>query len=297
MLDHRTGKSSGESDKRSSPALEISLADEVTLSRIGVVYSGKQGDVAPHLESKPAESKQEAPAHPDPIPPDTRDDAAVVKAELLLIQAALAKLTVESDAQISGLRREFEDAVNTDDRKPGVEETKSVRFSSHLTAPVVVTALFALAAALLILHSRGLLSWSVASPFAASAAPVPVPQAAVLPQPPGTLRNPPAAPRSPDSTASQSAEARALNRLDDLLRPIAPAAIPSLLSEANQWLGQTGSPPCSVQSPRGETSMVISPYGQHGLSERGPLVTALSRCADAIEHFTRKSAPNPAGTY
>ena len=82
-------------------------------------------------------------------------------------------------------------------------------------------------------------------------------------------------------------DALGMDRLSEALAMVPAPAIPGLFREANRWLATRGSPPCSVQSPSGQVSIVL---GFGTLSDQ-PLVKALSRCADAVEDLLKVPAP------
>ncbi|HYA18805.1 MAG TPA: hypothetical protein VEF06_15130, partial [Bryobacteraceae bacterium] len=80
-------------------------------------------------------------------------------------------------------------------------------------------------------------------------------------------------------------ETSEFSRLNDAVRSVPAPSMPSVLDAANQWLGTTGQQACSVQSPQGDVSLVISGHGGDK-----PLLSALSRCATAVEHLTKPEA-------
>jgi hypothetical protein len=89
----------------------------------------------------------------------------------------------------------------------------------------------------------------------------------------------PAIASSPSHSSSQT---KAFSRLSDALGSVPAPSVPALMNAANQALGSTGEPACSVASPDGQLSLVIS-----GKGNSTPLLAALSRCATAVERITQ----------
>jgi hypothetical protein len=88
-----------------------------------------------------------------------------------------------------------------------------------------------------------------------------------------------------DAAFSPEAEAETyqMARLNGALRAMPQNAVPEILTAVNQWLRSADGVPCWVQSYSGSVSLVISPKaGSH------PLLSAFSRCADAVERVTRQ---------
>jgi hypothetical protein len=107
----------------------------------------------------------------------------------------------------------------------------------------------------------------------------PASQEAAAPTPP-----PPTMSSPVSAAVASSSESHAYSRLGQAVSTVPGASMPSVMNAANEWLGSTGEQACSVQSSRGEVSLVIS-----GKSGDKPLLAALSRCASAVEHLTQPS--------
>ncbi len=278
----------------------------VTSSRVGVVGEARPTRaelIAAELIAKDT-VKTVTPGQPATDP----DGTDGVREQLLLMQSALARLSADSEAQIASLRRDLEAAVHGPLPVAPVEEEAEAQTAeaehapeavkrwtayelepdrermesearAHLRIPLLVSAAFAVVACGLALY----LQTPTAPPVEKPPVQKSTEKVEIHPPAPG----PPATqtvsgPAVPAGGARiVSAEQRAMERLDDALAPVPAAAMPSLMNSANQWLGESGLPPCTLASPRGDSSMVIT-SGR----KPGPLVAALSSCADAIEHFT-----------
>jgi hypothetical protein len=89
-------------------------------------------------------------------------------------------------------------------------------------------------------------------------------------------------PSLPPRTSPVSEETHAFSRLGDAVRQVPAPAMPAVFHAANDYLGATGEEGCSVDSPQGGLSLVVS-----GRGGDKPLLAALSRCAQAVEHLTQ----------
>ncbi|HYA17114.1 MAG TPA: hypothetical protein VEF06_06600 [Bryobacteraceae bacterium] len=146
-------------------------------------------------------------------------------------------------------------------------------FLPHVLVPV------GMAAVLLFLF------WSVvfhaSSPDSRNSPPPPAaPQAAPVQ---ATPEAPAAAPQAEEPVVAPSPETFELARLNGALRIAGDEDVPEMLSAVNRWVRFSGAGPCWVTSASGSVSFVIS-----SRDAGHPLLAALSRCADAVEHVTRR---------
>jgi len=88
----------------------------------------------------------------------------------------------------------------------------------------------------------------------------------------------PKGPSPPDEI--DSPEVQALDRLSRALGGIPLSSAGSILSEANDWLEAKGAAPCAVRFGEGQPALIVTGDAK----AEGPLVRALLRCADAVEH-------------
>ena len=241
----------------------------------------------PQLTSSPRFAS-EGPAVPRNGPEAaTRAEAASVAAQLRLIQAAMHEeralrltQTTLANIQLADMRRALE--VATEERSP--EPHREGWFLTRAALPPLIAAVLVLLVGVLLFHPEwlgGLLHPWIADPQATQQPMTGSPRDAwskmesvqefARPGPP-----------SAESLAESSSATYELARLNGALDAIPVTAVPTIMGSVNQWLWALGGPPCSVESSRGEVSLVISARGQ-----AHPLLTALSRCADAVEHFTQ----------
>jgi hypothetical protein len=145
---------------------------------------------------------------------------------------------------------------------------------AHLLLPLGSLAMVAIAVGVLILHPAWVQPREVANQSTWQ-------PAAAVPRPIILTEGVDSGPRNPS-------EVYALARLNGALDEVPIPAMPSIMGAVNDWLWSIGLPPCSVASPRGDVSLVIS-----SSSPGQPLLAALSRCAEGVEHFNRLSEQRP----
>jgi hypothetical protein len=225
-----------------------------------------------------------------------RKEAAAVREQLQHTRKALVEervarveLAAEATRRINALQQELvtASAASQEEVRRSSRDRLLVTVGSVLLAGLVLTVLIA-----------GGIQWASLpgtrgeSPHTEeSSTPPPTQDTASVPDhPPPTSapagQNAPAlAPPAP--APAGSAQARALMRLSDALEPVPGPSMPAVLGAANRWLGMTGQPPCSVESPRGDVSLAIEP------GKDSPLLSALNRCAGAVEHLTGNASHGP----
>lgn len=108
-------------------------------------------------------------------------------------------------------------------------------------------------------------------------APAPVPPVTHAAAPAPAVVTP--APARVAENASQ-----ALDRVERALSGYSEKDAHVALSDANHWLASHGAPACSVQTPQGETSLLVGAQNH----QSGILAASLSRCAEAIEQSGKK---------
>jgi hypothetical protein len=84
----------------------------------------------------------------------------------------------------------------------------------------------------------------------------------------------------------QSAEEKALDRLDRAMTGIPPQEAGSILGKANQKLQASGRPPCTTRQVDGRASLVVTGGSAGGSKGEGMLAAALTNCADAVEQVS-----------
>jgi hypothetical protein len=202
-------------------------------------------------------------------PVTTNAELVAVKEQLMEMDKALRaermarrELASQAKAEISGLRRELRQA--TPDEAEG-KPRPAPRSGNHLAASVIVIAMAAAVAGFSVWYVDPLHTWE--SRPAATAPP---------------LAQTAAAQPAPAPPLGSSPETHEFSRLNDAVRFVPAPSMPVVLDAANRWLDTNGQQACSVQSPEGSVSLVISGNGGDK-----PLLSALSRCATAVEQITR----------
>jgi hypothetical protein len=223
---------------------------------------------------------------PAPKVPTTRAETCSVEAQLQLLQTAMKEeralrlsQAVQASIELSEMRR----ALQSASEEPPSDPDSEGWFLSHVVPPLLITIVLLTAAGLLLFHpdwQRALLYPWVQDPVATQQ------QAAGssretwsrMETVQGSAR---VGPPSTESLSEPATEKYELARLNGALDAIPVTALPTIMGSVNEWLWALGGAPCSVESAHGEVSLVITGQGQSH-----PLLTALSRCADAVEHFT-----------
>jgi hypothetical protein len=183
-------------------------------------------------------------------------------------RVARSQLAAKARAEISSLRQELENSAPADSSS-GTAVAKTAH--GHLMLAVMAIVAVAAVAGFSVWYVDPLHTWdghpAAVSERAESSTPASAPAAA--PPAPGA-----------------SAETHAFSRLGDAVSNVPARAVPAVLHAANEWLSSAGEDACSVESPEGSVSLVIS-----GRGGDKPLLSALSRCATAVEHFTQPQGP------
>jgi hypothetical protein len=195
-----------------------------------------------------------------------RAELAQATAQLVLMerarrreQVARERQVAKARAEISSLKREMQAATEV----PAARAMRPPRRQSHLILSLTAVIVLAAIAGLCVRYADPLHTWDgLASVVSQPAA---APKQEVVP---GRL------------ALANSSETHALSRLSDAVGGVSAEAMPGVLKAANQWLDTSGEEACSVQSAEGGASLVIS--GKNGDK---PLLAALSRCAQAVEHL------------
>ncbi len=193
-----------------------------------------------------------------------QDELAKVKerqrhadAEQLAESLVLSRRSGLAESQVALLREELaaSEAANQ------IREARARKHSGHLW--------LALAAAL---------SAGIVYAFLLSRPPPPA-------DPPGVeiilhhpVKLPAPAPPDPDPVVEKT-----LDRLDGALARVPLIEVNSVLLQANQWLIASRAPPCFVKVGEGETTLLVRIES----TNPAPLRTALTRCAEAVEHVTQ----------
>ena len=220
-------------------------------------------DIVELISFVPEEAQPVEQPHPAPS----------VESQLRLIQSALneeralrqqqADLATE---RVEGMRHELEAVAEA-----RAEDRRFWRnFAAHVLMPVAVTAVLVFSLGFLVFHAGSPNPWDTPPPTA-SAQPAPARETHTASE---------IAPLAGEAI-SPSPEKYEMARLTGALRAVQDDEIPTVLGAVNQWLSRAGAKPCWVASPAGDVSLVIS----SGDPEH-PLLSALSRCADAVEHVT-----------
>jgi hypothetical protein len=178
----------------------------------------------------------------------------------LVIQSALA------DAQVAGLRENLAALVSTN-------ETSAAQSRNHLRLYVGLALGTVLLAVLL---------FALLRPHPES----PAPSAELHPVPAQTAPQSLSAGKvllvDPVVTPVDSAAKPALDRLERALGAVPQSDITMVIRAANQWLIDTGIPPCTVHMAEGRESLLVTVKPKTKM----PLAASLARCAEAIEHVT-----------
>jgi hypothetical protein len=197
-------------------------------------------------------------------------ELVAVKEQLMEMDRALraervarSELSARSKAEISVLRRELEDVApdEADRSKPFAKSS-----GGRLLLSGMAVALIAAIAGFSVWYVDPLHTWDD--------------HPAVVSQ--SVRAESVKAAQTPPSSMGASSETHEFSRLNDAVRSVPVPSIPVVLNAANDWLGANGQQSCSVESPQGEVSLVIS-----GRGGDKPLLSALSRCANAVEHLAK----------
>lgn len=211
------------------------------------------------------------------------EEAALAREQLHLMKKALmeeriARLESADQArrELSALREELSDARHSPPRPAGPDRGNRIIPVGGIALAIIAAGFLITGVGPMLPPLRPFASLPSNSATDTSAAPADGPS----PPPTESFRSARSGGGTPQPEPSGSPEFRALARLNDVLRPIPGPAMPSVLRAVNKWLVSTGQPPCSLVSSTGEISMTVGP----GIN--APLLTALSRCADAVEQVT-----------
>ena len=228
-----------------------------------------------------------------------------VEAQLLLFQTTLDREQVarqqhvaKANRQLTRIRRELQSAADARVRRRTIWRNLA-RVSGLIGVFVILVSLKPLLSAHPI--SRAVLNTVMNQAWTESSRRVRAVEAvaeSVKPQPSGgaggddnaevqKAREPEPAPAptpAPPSLPFEGAGAQEtyeLQRLNGALMAVPAAEVPEVLNAVNKWLWAHNGVPCWVLTPANGVSLVIASGGPGQ-----PLLTALSRCADAVEHVT-----------
>jgi hypothetical protein len=196
--------------------------------------------------------------------------APSVEFQLRQIQTALneeralrQQQAAEATGQVERMRRELEEIAEARAAGPGFWHN----FATHVMAPVGVVAVVVGILGFLALHPGSPNPRS--APHPAMAAEPAIPRAAPAPILPA------------EESLDPSPQKYEMARLNGAIQAVGDNDIPTMMDAVNQWLRLAGAAPCWVTSPSGSISLVISDR-----DPEHPLLSALARCADAVEHVT-----------